>query len=96
MYLQAAHRELVGVIDIHIEPQPQRIDQIFHFYHPERTFLKKMIDINTEHPLFVLNSNMEGGREGIRSSPGQVFACTSDPTVTCEIRSMVSVLHSWQ
>lgn len=90
MYLQAAHRELVGIIEIHVEPQPQRVDQIFHFYHPERTFLKKVIDVDTEHPLFLLNSSIEDISGRATNTPCQLFACASDPTVTCEVRSMVS------
>ncbi len=91
MYLQASHRELVGIIEVHVKPQPQRVDRIFHFYHPERTFLKKVIDVDTEHPLFLLNSSIESSSKRARSTPSQIFVCSSDPTVMCEVRSMVRV-----
>lgn len=88
VYLQAAHRELVGIIELHIKHRPQRLDNVFHFYHPERTFFKKVIELDTEHPLFLhdhdAGTDLAGSREDKR-----LFTCTSDPEVTCELRSTV-------
>ena len=85
--MQASHRELVGVLELCVDPRPQRVDHVFHFYHPERTFLKKVIDIDTGHPLF----KQDFGTERSKNSNGKIFACASDPEVNCEIHSIVSV-----
>lgn len=90
VYLQASHRDLVGIIEILIEPRPQRVDHVYHFYHPERTYLKKVINIDTQHILFLHNSATEG-IGGVSLDGGKIFVCASDPEVTCEIRSIVSV-----
>lgn len=90
VYLQASHRELVGVLELSVDPRPQRVDRVFHFYHPERTFLKKVIDIDTEHPLFTQDFGTERSKSS-NNGVGKIFACASDPEVNCEIRSKVSV-----
>ena len=61
---------------------------MFHFYHPERTFLKKSIDIDTEHPLFLHNTDSQSAGSGVGD---RIFVCASDQEVTCELRSMVSI-----
>ena len=90
MYLQASHRDLVGLIDISVEPRPERVDHVFHFYHPERTYMKKIIEIDTRSPLFLHDCGVIPGGVDVREKDGPIFVCSSDPEVICEIRSMVS------
>ena len=93
MYFQASHRELVGIVELCIEPRQQRVDRIHHFYHPERTFLKRTIDIDTDHPLFLHGVGVGGGRGGGGGGKelGKLYVCASDPEVTTEIRYTVSI-----
>ncbi len=86
MYLQASHKDLIGIIEFCIEPRPQRADRVFHFYHPERTFLKKTITLDTQHPLWLY-----GGGSALGAEEDNVFVCSSDPEVTSEIRSVVCI-----
>ena len=88
VYLQASHREVVGIVELRIEPCPQRVDQVFHFYHPERTFLKKAIEVDTEHPLFLHHVGPQVSTE----EQSRLYVCASDPEVTCDVRSTVSVI----
>lgn len=95
MYLQASHRELVGIVELCIELRPQRVDHIHHFYHPERTFLKRTVDIDTDHPLFLHGVGMGRGGEGVGEGGkelGKLYVCASDPEVTTEIRYTVSTI----
>ena len=91
VYLQASHREVVGIVELRIEPCPQRVDHVFHFYHPERTFLKKAIELDTEHPLFLHDVGPQLSTE----NQSHLYVCASDPEVTCDIRSTVSVMPLW-
>lgn len=92
----------MGILDLQVKPRPQRVDRVLHFHHPERTFLKKSVEVDTSHPLF-LHSTLglpgpggvgEAGREAWAEEVGQgeVYACSSDPEIMCEVRKTVSVV----
>ncbi len=46
VYLQAAHQEVLAILDVQVEPLPPRLDQLLHFYHPEKSFLKKQLSLS--------------------------------------------------
>lgn len=41
----------LAVLHLTVEPQPHVVDQVFRFYHPELTFLKKAIRLPPWHTL---------------------------------------------
>lgn len=41
----------IAVLRLTVEPQPPVVDQVFRFYHPELTFLKKAIRLPPWHTL---------------------------------------------
>lgn len=41
----------IAVLCLTVEPQPPVVDQVFRFYHPELTFLKKAIRLPPWHTL---------------------------------------------
>lgn len=41
----------LAVLCLTVEPQPHVVDQVFRFYHPELTFLKKAIRLPPFHTL---------------------------------------------
>lgn len=41
----------MAVLCLTVEPQPHVVDQVFRFYHPELTFLKKAIRLPPWHTL---------------------------------------------
>lgn len=41
----------IAVLCLTVEPQPHVVDQVFRFYHPELTFLKKAIRLPPWHTL---------------------------------------------
>lgn len=102
VYLQSSQEDLLAILNVRVEPQLQRVDRVLHFYHPERTFLKKHFVL----PTALLHSEAEGtnlppGLTGLRGistfslnpdiwedSP-EVFVCGSEPDSTCEVRTMV-------
>lgn len=43
--------QLIAVLCLTVEPQPHVVDQVFRFYHPELTFLKKAIRLPPWHTL---------------------------------------------
>ena len=93
MYLLASRHDIVGILDLLIKPRPQKVDRVLHFVHPERTFLKKSIEADVSHPLFISNTpDNEGfGVLGIEDlEQGSLYACTSDPEIMCEVQKVVS------
>ena len=38
-------KDILSVMKLTVEPQQQRVDQVFHFYHPEGTFMKKALQV---------------------------------------------------
>ena len=81
VYLQASHRDLLALLKIQVEPQRQRVDKVFHFYHPERTFIKKhfTIDIND-----IITRSPNGP-----TTATELFACCSDPNAVSDIKENV-------
>ena len=61
------------------------MDHVFHFYHPERTILKKLIAIDSNSHLF-----LHGTNDFAEEWSGKISVCSSDPEVTSEIRFTVS------
>ena len=41
----------LAVLHLLVQPQPHAVDQVFRFYHPELTFLKKAIRLPPWHTL---------------------------------------------
>ena len=61
-----------------MEPQRQKVDRVFHFYHPERTFIKKHFTFNL-NDIITLSSNTPATMD--------LFACCSDPNAVSEIKA---------
>ncbi|XP_053516614.1 nephrocystin-4 isoform X1 [Artibeus jamaicensis] len=60
-----------------VQPQPHAVDQVFRFYHPELTFLKKAIRLPPWRTLPGAPVGMPGGEP-------PVHVRCSDPSVICE------------
>ena len=45
VYFQASRRDLLSILNLQLRPRLQRVDRTFHFYHPEKTFLKKQFEL---------------------------------------------------
>ena len=88
VYLQASHRDLLALLKIQVEPQHQRVDRVYHFYHPERTFIKKHFTINTSD--IIAQSTTTRDADG---TP-EFFAYCSDPDAISEVKP--STDHSSQ
>lgn len=48
---RASGGQPIAVLRLTVEPQPPVVDQVFRFYHPELTFLKKAIRLPPWHTL---------------------------------------------
>ena len=86
VYLQASHRDLLALLKLQIDPQRQRVDRVFHFYHPERTFIKKHFTFNTN---VIITQTPE-------ANVSKLFTCCSDPNAVSEIKPNGSADHSSQ
>ncbi|XP_058530465.1 nephrocystin-4 isoform X2 [Ochotona princeps] len=71
----------IAVLCLTVEPQPHVVDQVFRFYHPELTFLKKAIRLPPWHRL-------PGARVGAPAEDVPVHARCSDPNVVCEAHNV--------
>ena len=45
VYFQASRRDLLSILNLQLRPRLQRVDRTFHFYHPEKTFLKRQFEL---------------------------------------------------
>ena len=86
VYLQASHRDLLALLKLQVDPQRQRVDRVFHFYHPERTFIKKHFTFNTND---IIAQTSE-------TNMPKLFTCCSDPNAVSEIKPSSSTNHSSQ
>ncbi|XP_064400169.1 nephrocystin-4-like isoform X2 [Halichondria panicea] len=75
VYLQAAHQEVLAILNVQVEPLPPRLDQLLHFYHSEKSFLKKQLSLSLSGgDVFVCCSEPEAVCEVKHSSnSGSVF-----------------------
>ncbi|XP_005079320.1 LOW QUALITY PROTEIN: nephrocystin-4 [Mesocricetus auratus] len=71
----------IAVLRLTVEPQPHVVDQIFRFYHPELTFLKKAIRLPPRHTL-------PGAPVGMSGDDPPIHVRCSDPNVICEAQSV--------
>ncbi|XP_045714719.1 nephrocystin-4 isoform X1 [Phyllostomus hastatus] len=67
----------LAALHLTVQPQPHAVDQVFRFYHPELTFLKKAIRLPPWHTL-------PGAPAGTPGEEPPVHARCSDPSVICE------------
>ncbi|XP_053776238.1 nephrocystin-4 isoform X2 [Desmodus rotundus] len=67
----------LAVLHLLVQPQPHAVDQVFRFYHPELTFLKKAIRLPPWHTL-------PGAPVGMPVEEPPVHVRCSDPSVICE------------
>ncbi|CAK6440536.1 unnamed protein product [Pipistrellus nathusii] len=70
----------LAVLLLTVQPQPHPVDQVFRFYHPELTFLKKAIRLPPWHLL-------PGAPVGMPGEAPPVHVRCSDPHVICETQS---------
>ncbi|XP_026966188.1 nephrocystin-4 isoform X1 [Sagmatias obliquidens] len=95
----AANGKPLAVLCLTVELQPHVVDQVFRFYHPELTFLKKAIRLlpwhtlpgrsRCPHGLHLAGST--GGKGAPAGMPGEdppVYVRCSDPNVICETQNM--------
>ncbi|KAB0394684.1 hypothetical protein E2I00_008478 [Balaenoptera physalus] len=86
----------LAVLCLTVELQPHVVDQVFRFYHPELTFLKKAIRLLPWHTLPGRSRRPHGwhlaGSTGApMGMPGEdppVYVRCSDPNVICETQNM--------
>ncbi|KAM6173227.1 nephrocystin-4 [Erethizon dorsatum] len=71
----------LAVLCLTVEPQPHVVDQVFRFYHPELTFLKKAIRLPPWHTL-------PGAPVGRPGEELPVHVRCSDPNVICEAQNV--------
>ncbi|XP_060057306.1 nephrocystin-4 isoform X2 [Erinaceus europaeus] len=71
----------LAVLCLTVAPQPHVVDQIFRFYHPELTFLKKAIRLPPWHTL-------PGAPVGKLGEDPPVHVRCSDPNVICETQNV--------
>ncbi|CAO2590169.1 Nphp4 [Lemmus lemmus] len=71
----------IAVLCLTVEPQPHVVDQVFRFYHPELTFLKKAIRLPPWHTL-------PGAPVGMPGDDPPVHVRCSDPNVICEAQNV--------
>ncbi|XP_051027524.1 nephrocystin-4 [Acomys russatus] len=71
----------IAVLCLTVEPQPHVVDQVFRFYHPELTFLKKAIRLPPRHTL-------PGATVGMPGEEPPVLVRCSDPNVICEAQNV--------
>ncbi|XP_052574700.1 nephrocystin-4 isoform X2 [Peromyscus californicus insignis] len=71
----------IAVLCLTVEPQPHVVDQVFRFYHPELTFLKKAIRLPPWHTL-------PGAPVGMPGEDPPVHVRCSDPNVICEAQNV--------
>ncbi|XP_019691621.2 nephrocystin-4 isoform X6 [Felis catus] len=71
----------IAVLCVTVETQPPAADQVFRFYHPELTFLKKAIRLPPWHTL-------PGAPVGRPGEEPQVHVRCSDPNVICETQNV--------
>ncbi|XP_046280491.1 nephrocystin-4 isoform X1 [Marmota monax] len=78
---RASSGKLLAMLQLTVEPQPHVVDQIFRFYHPELTFLKKAIRLPPWHTL-------PGAPVGMPGEDLPIHVRCSDPNVLCEAQSV--------
>uniref|UniRef100_A0A8C4MUZ8 Nephrocystin 4 n=1 Tax=Equus asinus TaxID=9793 RepID=A0A8C4MUZ8_EQUAS len=71
----------IAVLCLTVEPQPHVVDQVFRFYHPELTFLKKAIRLPPWHTL-------PGAPVGRPGEDPPIHVRCSDPNVVCETQDV--------
>ncbi|XP_027626459.1 nephrocystin-4 isoform X2 [Tupaia chinensis] len=71
----------IAVLCLTVEPQPHVVDQVFRFYHPELTFLKKAIRLPPWHTL-------PGAPVGMPGEDPPIHVRCSDPNVICETQNV--------
>nr|XP_039329678.1 nephrocystin-4 isoform X7 [Saimiri boliviensis boliviensis] len=74
---RASDGKPIAVLCLTVELQPHMVDQVFRFYHPELTFLKKAIRLPPWHTL-------PGAQVGMPGEDPPVHIRCSDPNVICE------------
>ncbi|XP_037599472.1 nephrocystin-4 isoform X10 [Cebus imitator] len=74
---RASDSKPIAVLCLTVELQPHMVDQVFRFYHPELTFLKKAIRLPPWHTL-------PGAQVGMPGEDPPVHVRCSDPNVICE------------
>ncbi|KAM4872565.1 nephrocystin-4 isoform 2-T2 [Thomomys bottae] len=78
---RASDGKPIAVLCLTVEPQPHVVDQVFRFYHPELTFLKKAIRLPPRHTL-------PGAPVGMLGEDPPVHVRCSDPNVICEAQNL--------
>ncbi|XP_062046319.1 nephrocystin-4 isoform X2 [Lepus europaeus] len=78
---RAAGGKPIAVLCLTVEPQPHVVDQVFRFYHPELTFLKKAIRL----PPW---PRLPGAPVGTPAEEPPVHVRCSDPNVVCEAQNV--------
>ena len=66
-----------------MEPRCQKVDKVFHFYHPEHTFIKKHFSISA-HDITTQLSNQTLTAD---ANTTELFVCCSDPNALTEIKA---------
>ncbi|XP_038603159.1 nephrocystin-4 isoform X3 [Tachyglossus aculeatus] len=78
---KTTHGKPLAILSIKVEHQPHLVHQIFRFYHPELTFLKKSIRLPPWHTL-------PGTPVGVPGGEPQIYVRCSDPNIICETQKM--------
>ena len=67
-----------------MEPQRQKVDRVFHFYHPECTFIKKHFNISA-HDITITQLSNQTPTADVNMT--ELFVCCSDPNALTEIKT---------
>ncbi|KAM6216885.1 nephrocystin-4 [Rhynchocyon petersi] len=78
---RASSGKPLAMLWLDVEPQPHVVDQVFRFYHPELTFLKKSIRLPPWHRL-------PGAPVGTPNEEPPIHVRCSDPNVICETQNV--------
>ncbi|TEA39328.1 hypothetical protein DBR06_SOUSAS2110085 [Sousa chinensis] len=81
----AGNGKPLAVLCLTVELQPHVVDQVFRFYHPELTFLKKAIRLLPWH---TLPGRSRCAPVGMPGEDPPVYVRCSDPNVICETQNM--------
>ncbi|KAF4018481.1 hypothetical protein G4228_010110 [Cervus hanglu yarkandensis] len=83
----------LAMLCLTVELQPHVVDQVFRFYHPELTFLKKAIRLPPWHTLPGTSHSphgrpVAGAPVGTSSEDPPLHVRCSDPNIICETQNM--------
>lgn len=78
-FVSVKHNQVLGVLDLHVEPQPFAVDKRYHFWQPDGVALNQAVPLPATLSL-----------DGAGSRISEISVRTSSPRATLELRSTKS------